>query len=117
MPDHEKINYLEFPAKDMGATKTFFSAVFGWEFTDYGPDYIDCASDDIAVGFYKADISARTSDGSVLVVFYSESLEKTQAKIQKSGGDILKPTFEFPGGQRFHFCDPNGNEFGVWSDK
>jgi len=54
--------------------------------------------------------------GSVLIVFYSKKLEETQPKIEKSGGLIVKPIFSFPGGRRFHFGDPNGNEYAVWSD-
>lgn len=116
MSEHEKINYLEFPAKDMDATKAFFSAVFGWSFTDYGPEYVSFEKAGIDGGFRKSDIAA-TADNGALAVLYSEDLKQTQSKIETAGGTIIKPTFSFPGGRRFHFGDPNGNEFAVWSDK
>ena len=116
MNEHEKINYVEFPAKDIAATKAFFSAVFDWSFVDYGPDYIAFSNQGIDGGFFKSDLSISTDNGSALIVFYSNALEKTQLKIENAGGKIIKPIFFFPGGRRFHFSDPNGNEFAVWSD-
>jgi len=115
MNTHEKINYLEFPAKDIDATKAFFSAVFGWDFVDYGPDYAAFANAGLDGGFYKSDLTVATANGSALVVFYSDNLEQTLSKITQAGGTIIKPIFEFPGGRRFHFGDPNGNEYAVWS--
>ena len=116
MSRHEKINYLEFPAKDMQATKTFFISVFSWSFVDYGPDYIAFSDAGIEGGFYKSELSTLTEKGSVLVVLYSNHLAQTQSKIEAAGGSIIKPIFAFPGGRRFHFSDPSGNEFAVWSD-
>ena len=116
MLEHEKINYLEFPARDLEAVKTFFTRAFGWSFTDYGPEYTSFAGEGLDGGFYRADLSASTAQGSVLVVFYSKELEQTQQKIESSGGSIVKPIFSFPGGRRFHFADPNGNEYAVWSE-
>ena len=113
---HEKINYLEFPAKDIAATKKFFSAVFGWSFTDYGPDYIAFSNAGIDGGFHQSDLNISTETGSVLIVFYSKEIETTQSKIINAGGKITQAIFEFPGGHRFHFTDPNGNEYAVWSD-
>jgi predicted enzyme related to lactoylglutathione lyase len=113
---HEKMNYVEFPAKDMEATKAFFTKVFGWKFTDYGPDYTAFADEGLDGGFYKSDLSASTKNGCALIVFYSNNLEETQSKVEYAGGTIIKPIFSFPGGRRFHFGDPNGNEFAVWSD-
>ena len=113
---HEKINYVEFPAKDIKATKAFFTAVFGWSFVDYGTEYTAFFNAGINGGFFKSDLSASTAKGSELIVFYSQALEKTQLKIEKAGGSIIKPIFSFPGGRRFHFGDPNGNEYAVWSE-
>ncbi len=115
MPEHEKINYIELPAKDIEATKSFFTSVFGWSFVDYGPEYTAFANAGIDGGFFKSDLAASTENGSVLVVFYSDELEKTQSNIANAGGSIIKPVFSFPGGRRFHFSDPNGNEYAVWS--
>ena len=116
MNNNEKINYVEFPAKDIEKTKTFFSAVFGWSFVDYGPEYIAFSDEGIDGGFFKSDLSVSTDNGSALIVFYSKHLEQTLAKIEAAGGSIIKPIFSFPGGRRFHFGDPNGNEYAVWSD-
>ena len=113
---HEKINYLEFPAKYMETTKDFFTKIFGWSFTDYGPDYTAFSDAGIDGGFYKSDLSSSSDNGSALVVFYSNNLEQTQDKIEDIGGLVVKSIFAFPGGRRFHFTDPNGNEFAVWSD-
>ena len=113
---HEKINYVEFPSKAIKATKAFFTAVFGWSFVDYGPEYTAFSNEGISGGFFKSDLASSTVKGSALIVFYSKELEKTQAKIKKAGGTIIRPTFSFPGGRRFHFGDPNGNEYAVWSD-
>jgi len=116
MTAHEKINYVEFPSKDIEATKSFFASVFGWSFKDYGPEYTSFSNKGIDGGFYKSELTASVENGSALIVFYSKELEKTQAKIKAAGGSIIKPAFSFPGGRRFHFSDPNGNEYAVWSD-
>ncbi len=116
MNEHEKINYVEFPANDIEATKVFFTAVFGWSFVDYGPEYTAFSNEGLDGGFYKSDLTVSTEDGSALIVFYSKDLERTQSKIKNAGGSIIKPIFSFPGGRRFHFGDPNGNEYAVWSD-
>lgn len=116
MHNHEKINYVEFPAKDFTRTKAFFNSAFAWTFTDYGPDYVAFANAGIDGGFYQSDQISSSENGSALIVLYSRELESTRDKIEKSGGKIIKPIFSFPGGRRFHFSDPNGNEFAVWSD-
>jgi predicted enzyme related to lactoylglutathione lyase len=116
MPTHNHINYIEMPAKDLIATKKFFSDVFGWTFVDYGPDYCSFSNEGVDGGFFKSDLTVSTSTGSVLVVLYSNELEKTQSKVEASGGTIIKPIYSFPGGRRFHFTDPNGNEYAVWSE-
>jgi hypothetical protein len=116
MSQHQKINYVEYPSKDIEATKAFFSAAFGWSFTDYGPEYTAFANEGLDGGFFKSDKAASTDNGSALIVFYSEALEETQSKVVSAGGVIIKPIFSFPGGRRFHFTEPSGNEFAVWSD-
>jgi predicted enzyme related to lactoylglutathione lyase len=116
VPVHETINYIEFPSRDLKATQAFFEKCFAWKFTDYGPEYTAFSDSHIDGGFFRADLAAVTSKGSALVVFYSEDLPGTLSKVQESGGRITKPIFSFPGGWRFHFTEPSGNEFGVWSD-
>jgi predicted enzyme related to lactoylglutathione lyase len=116
MNEHEKINYVEFPSKDLQATKAFFTTVFGWSFIDYGPEYAAFSNQGIDGGFYQSDLTSTTANGGALVIFYSKDLEHTQVKIENAGGSIIRPVFQFPGGRRFHFTDPNGNEYAVWSD-
>lgn len=116
MSNHEKINYVEFPASDLLATKKFFQEVFEWSFEDYGPEYTAFSNSGLDGGFFKSSNQAITENGSALVVLYSNDLEATQTKIQQSGGKITKSIFSFPGGRRFHFTEPSGNELAVWSD-
>lgn len=116
MNEHEKINYVEFPSSDLEATKHFYTKVFGWSFQDFGPDYTAIQEAGLDGGFFKADLRSSTQNGSALIVLYSASLERTQAKVESAGGKIIKPIFSFPGGRRFHFEDPTGNELAVWSD-
>lgn len=115
MPTNEKLNYVELPACDLEATKTFFSQVFQWEFVDYGPDYSSFSDQGLDGGFFRAKLSSNSQNGAALLIFFSRDLEKTMDKVEASGGKITKPIFHFPGGRRFHFCEPSGNEFAVWS--
>lgn len=115
MPRHESIHYIEFHCQDLARTKEFFEGCFGWTFVDYGPDYTAFSTDEIEGGFFKSDQFAHSRSGSVLIVLYSDDLESTQAKIERAGGKITQPIFSFPGGRRFHFCEPSGNELAVWS--
>ncbi len=116
MNQHEKLNYVEFAACDLPATKTFFSRVFGWIFTDYGPDYTAFSDQGLDGGFYKSELKSNVEQGAALLVFYSTDLEKTLEKVIAAGGNISQAIFDFPGGRRFHFIEPSGNEFAVWSE-
>ncbi len=113
---NEKINYVEFPAKNIEQTKIFFNKVFNWHFIDYGPEYAAFSNAGLDGGFYHSDLTVSTKNGSALVVLYSDDLETTQKNIVEAGGSIVKPVFSFPGGRRFHFSDPNENEYAVWSE-
>lgn len=113
---NEKLTYVEFAAVDINATKTFFKQVFNWRFTDYGTEYTAFDHQGLEGGFYRADLSSKTETGGALLVFYSDRLIKTQEKIKAAGGKIAKEIFAFPGGWRFHFIEPSGNELAVWSD-
>jgi predicted enzyme related to lactoylglutathione lyase len=116
MNQHEKINYVEFPAKDLAGTKTFFQSVFGWSFVDYGPEYTAFENQGLDGGFFQSDLTSSPQKGAALIVFYSNQLEDTLAKVEKAGGSIVRPIYSFPGGRRFHFTEPSGNEFAVWSE-
>ena len=116
MKEHEKLDYVEFPARDIAATKAFFAAAFGWRFEDYGPDYAAFSDQGLDGGFYRAELAASSAAGSALLVFYSRDLARTQARVEAAGGKIVRPAYAFPGGRRFHFREPSGNEFAVWSD-
>ncbi|NIP38971.1 MAG: VOC family protein [Candidatus Dadabacteria bacterium] len=117
MPTDQKIDYVEFPAGDFDAVQEFYEKTFGWKFTDFGENYRAFTDGKLDSGFYKSDKFSSTETGAALIVIYATDLEKTQKNIIKNGGKIVKETFSFPGGRRFHFSDPNGNELAVWSDK
>jgi hypothetical protein len=108
-----RIDYIEFPAADVARTKAFYAGVFGWKFTDYGPDYTSFEDGRLSGGFAKTDGVTR---GGPLVVIYAADLAAIEAAVRASGGAIVKETFSFPGGRRFHFTDPSGNELAVWSE-
>jgi predicted enzyme related to lactoylglutathione lyase len=111
------IDYIEMPSRNLAETKRFFFALFGWSFVDYGPDYSSFDDGRMAGGFFTSEKTAGVEAGSPLVVFYSPELEKILAQIKKLGREITREIFEFPGGRRFHFREPGGGEFAMWSDK
>ena len=113
---HHKISYIEFTATDVARAKKFYGSVFGWSFKDYGPDYASFNAETAAMdgGFAKGEPQA--GKGTALIVLYSSDLKATEAAVIAAGGSIVVPTFEFPGGRRFHFSDGVGNVLGVWSE-
>ena len=114
MSNNRKINYVEFTTSDIARSKQFYGAVFGWSFEDYGPEYaaFSAATAGIDGGFRKGS----PETGSPLIVIYASDLAATEKAIVAAGGKITVPTFEFPGGRRFHFADGAGNELAVWSE-
>jgi len=115
MSSHLKLNYVEFPASNIPATKRFFEKAFGWSFQDFGPEYSAFTDQGIDGGFYKSELTSNTANGAALLVLKSDDLEHTQSVVESSGGKISTAIFSFPGGRRFHFIEPSGNEFAVWS--
>lgn len=113
MERDRRIDYIELPATNIAATKRFYVDAFGWKFTDYGPDYTSFEDGRLAGGFTK---DGKVAKGGPLVVIYADALEAQEAKVRQAGGTITKPIFSFPGGRRFHFSDPSGNELAVWSE-
>ena len=112
MREDGKVDYVELPGGELPAVKAFYAGAFGWRFTDYGPDY--AAFSEGLDGGFQAD----AAEGSIkpVVVLYAHDLEAMLAKVQAAGGAIARPIFTFPGGRRFHFTDPAGNELAVWSE-
>jgi uncharacterized protein len=112
-----QINYVEFPTasnESHAATKKFYGEVFGWSYQSWGDDYSDTKSSGIASGINGAKDHQPSKP---LVILFSSNLEAALERVVKAGGKISKDIFSFPGGRRFHYVDPSGNELGVWSDK
>lgn len=116
MHQHEKLNYVEFGSTNINATKQFFERTFDWTFIDYGPEYSAFSGQGLDGGFFKSEFVNQTANGGALLVFYSSDIQATQIKVEQHGGKVIRPIFEFPGGCRFHFTEPSGNEFAVWSE-
>jgi predicted enzyme related to lactoylglutathione lyase len=110
------IDYVEMPSQNLAETKRFFSALFGWTFQDYGPDYAAFDDGRMAGGFFASEKTSNVESGAPLIVFYHRALEKIEKQVVELGGKITKEIFEFPGGHRFHFREPGGGEFAIWSD-
>src|SRR3954451_16018920 len=101
-----QIDYLEFQARDLTATRKFFEKLFGWKFTDYGPDYTSFEDGRINGGFARAEKKSTIASGGALVIFYHPRLEEIRDKVTELGGRITADIFSFPGGRRFHFTEP-----------
>lgn len=112
---HNSINYIEFPLRDADRTKAFYENTFDWRFTDWGDGYISFEGAGIDGGFNGAS-GVQPANPGALIVLYSNDLEGTLAAVEQAGGEITQPIYGFPGGRRFHFHDPNGNELAVWSE-
>ena len=113
---HHELNYVEFASTNLDETKRFYSEAFDWKFNDYGPDYVGIQrkqGDGECGGFFRAD---EVQSGGPLVILYSNNLEQSLEAVTAAGGTITKGIISFPGGRRFQFADPSGNELAVWSD-
>jgi predicted enzyme related to lactoylglutathione lyase len=113
MNRNKPIDYIEFRANNLPAIKQFYTQVFGWEFEDYGPEYTSFKDGRIAGGF---TLGAVAPGAGPLVVIYVDDLPSTEKQIKEAGGKITKNIFTFPGGSRFHFTDPDGNELAAWTE-
>ena len=115
MREDGRIDYVEMPGGQLPETKRFYSEAFGWAFTDYGPDY--AAFDEGLDGGFWADPEANPEGAKApMVILFAHDLEAMEIKVRAAGGVVVKPIFSFPGGRRFHFTDPAGNELAVWSE-
>lgn len=115
---HHAIDYIELAGGDLDATKAFYASAFGWEFTDYGPEYAGIrmpgGSQDGGAEVGGIDGTVTGSVGSTLVLLYSDDLDASVAAVRSAGGAVTKEPYTFPGGRRFCFTDPGGNQLGVW---
>ena len=113
--EHDRrIDYIEFSVNSVADAKRFYGSAFGWSFEDYGPDYASFADGRLSGGFQTA---TDVSPGGPLIVIYATDLEAMERQVRQAGGTIVRPIFSFPGGRRFHFTDPSGNELSVWSNQ
>jgi len=108
-----RIDYVELNVADISRSKAFYGEAFGWTFVDYGPDYCEFSDGHMKGGF---DATGKVETGGPLVILYGDDLKAIQSAIENAGGKIVKPVFEFPGGKRFHFTDPDGYELAVWTN-
>ena len=113
---HHEINYIEFEVSDMPQAHQFYQAAFDWKFNVYGPGYSGIQKPGGGeVGGLR--LTSEVATGGPLVILFSSDLDRSLAAVRAAGGDVSKEPFEFPGGRRFHFKDPSGNELAVWSEK
>ena len=115
MRAENRIDYVEIPVTDLGKTREFFTALFGWTFQEWGDDYMSFSDGRLNGGLRRSAEPAPAD--SVLIVFYSEDLERDVERVQQLGATISEDIFSFPGGRRFHFVEPAGTQFAIWSDK
>lgn len=115
MSDHHKFNYIELPGTDLAAMKKFYGTVFGWTFKDWGDAYVEILDGGVDGGFALASEERQPSNQGALVILFSDDLVKSEESVKENGGTISLEPIDFPGGRRFHFLDPSGNELGVWT--
>jgi uncharacterized protein len=111
MHTHHAIDYVELTVTDTAAAKAFYGQAFGWSFTDYGPEYAGIQGAEEEAGGLRQDAQQQPT----LVLLYSDDLDATVEAVREAGGTVTQEPFAFPGGRRFHFTDPAGNELGVWA--
>lgn len=116
MHRENRIDYVEFASLDPAASRAFFERVFAWTFADYGPDYTAFDDGRLQGGFFRATPRS-AEEGAPLLVLYADLLGPVLQSVLDAGGVVVKPVFSFPGGSRFHFREPGGNELAVWSER
>ena len=113
---HHAIDYIELNVSDLPVTRSFYEAAFGWQFNDYGPEYAGIRASDGEGEVGGLNATGTPSPGGPLVMLYSDDLDATVSAVEQAGGAVTNGPYEFPGGRRFHFTDPSGNELGVWAN-
>ncbi len=116
MSRENRIDYVEFASADPAASRAFFETVFGWSFVDYGEDYTAFDDGRLQGGFFRGQ-PQRAESGAPLLVLYADLLAPVEAAVRAAGGQVVRPVFSFPGGSRFQFVEPGGNELAVWSER
>lgn len=115
MREDGRIDYVEMPGGRLPETKRFYADAFGWAFTDYGPDYA-AFDEGLDGGFWSNAEDNPEGAKAAMIILFAHDLEAMEAKVRAAGGVVVRPIFSFPGGRRFHFTDPAGNELAVWSE-
>lgn len=110
-PAMARLNYVELPAGEIGATRSFYEQAFGWTMTEFAPTYAATTSGDVDLGL---DADKADQPSAPLPVIEVSDVEAALAAVEQAGGTIVRPIFSFPGGRRFHFRDPSGNELAAW---
>lgn len=110
----QRIDYVEFNVEDIQRSRDFYGKAFGWTFTDYGPEYCEFNDGRLSGGF--TTVAPVRSGGGPLVLLYADDLPGTVKRVEQAGGRIVRPIYSFPGGQRFHFADPDGYELAVYTE-
>ena len=116
-PRPNSVDYVEIPSRDVTRSRIFFTELLGLRFTEYGPDYVAFEDGRMGGGFYTSDQVSSVASGAALIIFYTEHLETLRERAIALGATITRDIFSFPGGRRFHFAEPGGSEFSIWSDK
>lgn len=116
MTRERRIDYVEFASRDPAASRAFFEKVFGWSFVDYGRDYTAFDDGRLQGGFFRGQ-PQRATEGAPLLVLYADQLAPAEMAVRQAGGEVVRPVFSFPGGSRFQFVEPGGNELAVWSER
>ncbi|GAA1112353.1 VOC family protein [Nocardiopsis composta] len=113
-PQHHALNYVEITVTDLDEAKRFYTEAFGWRFNDYGPGYagVQGPDGDEVGGLARGD---EVRGGGPFVLLFSEDLDRSAQAVTAAGGRVVNGPYPFPGGRRFHFTDPSGNELGVWA--
>ena len=108
-----QIDNIEFPFPDREAlieSRKFYQQVFGWQYQEWGPEYLDTGDSGVASGL---TVDQRQHP---LIIIYTDNIEQALATVKQAGGEITQELFNFPGGRRFQFKDPAGNELAFWSE-